>query len=49
VNFFVVIIIDIHQLNLGAFGSLKILVKKSLKNVFFSFFSAIKEKYFMYF
>jgi hypothetical protein len=48
-NFFVVIIIDIHQLNLGPFGSLNYLVKNSLKLcVFFSFISTIKEKYFMY-
>jgi hypothetical protein len=48
-NLFVVIIIDIHQLNLGPFGSLNYLVKNSLKLcVFFSFISTIKEKYFMY-
>ncbi len=47
-NFFVVIIIDIHQLNLGPFESSKLLVENSLKNVFFPFFSAIKAKYFMY-
>ncbi len=45
---FVVTIIDIHQLNLGPFGSFKFLVKNSLKNVFFFIFLAIKEKYFMY-
>ncbi len=37
-----------HQLNLGPFGSLEVLVENSLKNVFFSFFLAIKAKYFMY-
>jgi hypothetical protein len=30
-NFFVVTIIDIHQLNLGPFGSLRFLVENSLK------------------
>jgi hypothetical protein len=46
VNFFVIIIIDIHQLNLGPFGSLEFLVENSLKKN--SFFSTIKAKYFMY-
>ncbi len=45
---FLVIIIGIHQMNLGPFGSLKFLVENSLKCVFFSFFSTIKAKYFMY-
>jgi hypothetical protein len=40
--------IDIQQLNLGPFGSLKFLVENLLKVCFFSFFSAIKEKYIMY-
>jgi hypothetical protein len=44
----VVTIIDIHQLNLGPFGSLKILAENSLKICVFFFFSVIKEKYFMY-
>ncbi len=38
-KFFVVTIIDIHQMNLGPFGSLKFLVENSLKNVSFHFFS----------
>jgi len=45
VNFFVVTIIDIHQMNLGPFGHLNFLVENSF--VFFSFFSIIKAKYFM--
>jgi len=45
VNFFVVTIIDIHQMNLGPFGHLNFLVENSY--VFFSFFSIIKAKYFM--
>ncbi len=36
--FFVVTIIDIYQMNLGPFGSLKILVENSLKICVFSFF-----------
>jgi len=35
-------------LNLGAYGSLKNLVENSLKIYIFSFFSAIKAKYFMF-
>jgi hypothetical protein len=38
VNFCVVTIIDIRQLNLGPFGSLRSFVENSLKNVFFPFF-----------
>jgi hypothetical protein len=39
-EFFVVTIIDIHQMNLGAFGNLKFLVEDSLKIfVFFLFFN----------
>jgi hypothetical protein len=44
----VVTIIDIHQLNLGPFGSLRIFVENSLKICVFSIFLAIKVKYFMY-
>ncbi len=47
-KFFVLTIIDIHQLNLKPFGSFKILVENSLKIWFFSFFSTIKVKYFKY-
>jgi hypothetical protein len=39
-----VTIIDIHQLNLGPFGSLKILVENSLEICFFLIFLAKKEK-----
>jgi hypothetical protein len=40
VEFFVVTVIDIHQLNLGLFGTSKFLVENSLKIcVFFIFFS----------
>jgi thioredoxin-related protein len=42
----VVTIIDIHQLNLGPFGSLNFWLKIHSKYVFF--FSAIKAKYCMY-
>jgi hypothetical protein len=35
-------------MNLGSFGSLNFLVENSLKICVFSFFSAIKAKYFMY-
>jgi hypothetical protein len=48
VDFFVVTIIDIHQLNLGPFGGLNFLLKIHSKYVFFSFVSEIKEKYCMY-
>jgi hypothetical protein len=44
VNLMVVIIIDIHQLNLRPFGSLKSLVENSLY-----IYINLKEKYFMYF
>ncbi len=47
-EFFVVTIIDIHQLNLGPFGSLNFWLKIHSKFVFFSFFSTIKTKYCMY-
>ncbi len=43
-NFFVVIIIDIHNLNLGPLGNLEFLAQNSLKMCF----STIKENYFMY-
>jgi hypothetical protein len=46
VQFFVVIIIDIHQLNLKPFASFKFLVKNSYIYIY-NF--DIKEKYFMYF
>jgi len=49
VNFFVVTIIDIHQLTIRPFENLNFLVENSLKICVFSFFSIIKEKYFMYF
>jgi len=45
VEFFVVTIIDIHQLNLGSFGSLNFWLKIHSKYVFFS---AVKAKYCMY-
>jgi hypothetical protein len=35
-------------LNLGPLGNLEILAENSSKNVFFSLFSTIKAKYFMY-
>jgi hypothetical protein len=44
----VVTIIDIHQLNLGPFGSLKFLVENLLKICVCVFFKTIKAKYFMY-
>jgi hypothetical protein len=44
-----VTIIDIHQLNLGPFGSLKFLVENSLEICFKKFCLAKKKtKYFMY-
>jgi hypothetical protein len=45
---FVVIIIDIHQLNLGPFGSFKFFVENSLK-IFFFIFSNNKGKIFYVF
>jgi len=42
-NFFVVNIIDIHQLNLRSFGNSKFLVEDSL-NFFFFIFLTIKAK-----
>jgi hypothetical protein len=38
-NFFVINIINIHQLNLRPFGSSKFLVENSLKKYFFHFSS----------
>jgi hypothetical protein len=50
VNFLMLTIIDIHQLNLGPFGSFKILVENSLKIcVFFLIFSNNKGKIFYVF
>jgi hypothetical protein len=46
VNFFGVTISDLHQLNLGPFGSLRFL--KFIKNMCFFHFSTIKSKCFMY-
>ncbi len=43
-DFFVVTIIDIHQLNLGPFGSLNFWLKIHSKYVFFSFFFNNKNK-----
>jgi hypothetical protein len=48
VNFFAINDIDIHQLNLGPFRSLKILVENSLEICVFLIFSTIKAKSFMY-
>jgi hypothetical protein len=45
----VVTIIDIHELKLGPFGSLKFLVENSLKICVFSFFFNNKEKIFYIF
>jgi hypothetical protein len=47
-EFFVVTIIDIHQLNLGPFGNLIFWLKIHSTYVFFSFFLVIKTKYYMY-
>jgi hypothetical protein len=46
-EFFVVTIIDIHQLNLRPFGNLNFLVENSLK-IFFFHFIFFKVKYFIY-
>ncbi len=46
-NFFVVTIIDLHQMNLGPFGSLKFLVENSFKICVFKK-KTKKAKYFMY-
>jgi len=49
VKFFVLTIIDIHQLNLGLFGSFKILVENSLKICVFFIFINNKSKIFYVF
>jgi len=49
VKCFLVIIIGIHQMNLGPFGSLKFLVENSLKCVFFFIFFNNKGKIFYLF
>jgi hypothetical protein len=49
VNFFVVTIIDINQMNLGPFESLKILAENSLKLcVFFIFFSTKSQIFYVF-